>query len=91
MAPAIGLAASIHSWPYEAALLFPALCYAMIRLAEPLRTQVVAVAYLVVAFAIAAPYGGHALAIPCIGAAGWWIWSGYFKEGRYAYSAQHVR
>lgn len=77
MTPLVGLAASIHSWPYEATLLLPAVWFAMIRLSEPWRTRIVVGAYLVAALALAVPYGGHALAILCVGGALWWICDGY--------------
>jgi hypothetical protein len=77
MTPLVGLATSIHAWPYEAALLLPAVCYATVRIPEPLRTQVVGAAYLVATLALVVPYAGHALALLCIGGTAWWLWSGY--------------
>jgi hypothetical protein len=82
--PAIGVATSVHSWPYEAALLLPAVFYAMRRLDAPLREYVLVIAYAVAALALVVPYAGHALALLAIGTAGWWIAAGYWKGARYA-------
>jgi hypothetical protein len=89
--PAIGVATSIHSWPYEAALLLPAVFYAMRRLESPLREQVLVFAYAVAALALVVPYAGHALGILAIGAAGWWVAAGYWKGARYAYRPADAR
>ena len=74
VAPLVGLATSVHSWPYEALLLLPAVFYAMLRLKEPLRTPVVASAYAVAALALVVPYSAHALALLPIGGLVWWLW-----------------
>lgn len=75
IAPLIGLAASPHSWPYEAVLLLPAVFYAMLCLREPLRTRAVCAAYLVAALALVVPHAGHALALLSVGGAAWWVGS----------------
>jgi hypothetical protein len=41
----IGIAASPHAWPYDAAVLLPALWWVMTRVAEPWRTRIVVAAY----------------------------------------------
>ncbi len=46
-APLAGLAASPHAWGYDAALMLPAIFWAMTRMRAPLRTPVVAVSYVV--------------------------------------------
>ena len=85
--PAIGVATSVHAWPYEAALLLPAVFYAMRRLDQPVREQVIVFAYVVATLALIMPYAGHALGVLAIGAAIWWVGAGYWKGARYAYRA----
>jgi hypothetical protein len=89
--PAIGLATSIHSWPYEATLLLPAVFFAMRRLEEPLREQVIIFGYVVATFALIVPYGGHALAVLAVGTAVAWVIAGYWKGARYAYRPADAR
>ena len=91
MVPAIGLATSVHSWPYEAALLLPTVFYAMRRLDQPLREQVIVFAYVVATLALIMPYAGHALGILAIGSAVWWVAAGYWKGARYAYRPADAR
>lgn len=88
IAPLVGLATSIHSWPYEAALLLPAAFYAMLRLREPARTTAVASAYAIAAFALVLPYSAHALAILPIGGAAWWLLSSYRRAASSARPAE---
>jgi hypothetical protein len=77
MTAAIGLVTSIHAWPYEATLLLPALFYTMTRFREPVRTTIVATAYVVAVLALVLPRTGHALALLSVGTACWWLWAGY--------------
>ncbi|MGB6741605.1 MAG: hypothetical protein WBE59_14225, partial [Candidatus Cybelea sp.] len=81
MTAAIGLATSIHAWPYEATLLLPAVFFIMIRLAEPARTPIIAATYVVAALALVLPYAGHGLALLSLGIAAWWLSSGYRAVG----------
>jgi hypothetical protein len=46
MVPAVALAASPHTLPYDCALVLPALFYFMTHAPEPLRTRLICVAYL---------------------------------------------
>ena len=41
----IGIAASPHAWPYDAAIALPALWWVMTKIAEPWRTRIVVAAY----------------------------------------------
>ena len=50
LASVLALAVSPHAWMYDAALVLPALFYAMRALAEPARTWIVAGAYAIAAF-----------------------------------------
>ena len=75
--PLVGLVASPHAWPYEAALALPAIFYAMTRFQEPWRTPVVAVTYILVSVGLVTHYGGSVLAVVCIGGTALWLWSGY--------------
>lgn len=77
LAPAVGLAASLHAWPYEAALLLPALFYAMVQLREPLRSRLVVAAYLIAALALIVPHAAPALAVLSIGGVAFWAAGGY--------------
>lgn len=77
MAPLVGLAASVHAWSYSAAIALPAIAYAMVRIAEPLRTRVVVIAYACGAVGVSMIIGGPALAIVCIGGTVWWFVSAY--------------
>ena len=88
---ALGVATSPHSWPYEATLLLPAVFYAMRRLEQPLREQILVFAYVVGALALSVPYAGHALAVLTLGTAAWWIVAGYWKGARYAYRPADAR
>jgi hypothetical protein len=45
VASLIGIAASPHAWPYDAAVALPALWWVMTKLAEPWRTRVVVASY----------------------------------------------
>ena len=63
MATLVGLAASVHAWPYEAVLLLPAIFYAMTRLEEVWRTRIVVTAYVVVAVGMVTYYGALPLAV----------------------------
>ncbi len=89
--PAIGVATSIHSWPYEAALLLPAVFYAIRRLEQPLREHALVFSYVVASLALVVPYAGHAMAVLVIGSAIWWIVAGYWKGARYAYRPADAR
>lgn len=71
LTPLLGLATSPHSWPYEAALLVPAVLYAMMSLEEPLRTRVVVAAYLIAALGLVVPYAAHSLALLPLGGTAW--------------------
>ena len=77
MTAAIGLATSIHAWPYEATLLLPAVFFMMIRVPESVRTPIISAMYIVAALALVLPYAGHGLALLSLGVAAWWFWSGY--------------
>jgi hypothetical protein len=77
MAPLIGLAASLHSWSYEAALMLPAVFFAATTLREPQRTALFASSYVAVALALPLKHGSLVLAAFCIGGAGAWIWAAY--------------
>jgi hypothetical protein len=80
MMPLVGLTASIHAWPYEAALALPAIFYAMATLREPWRTRIVGTVYVVVAVALITRFGSLALAALCIGATALWLVRGYAFE-----------
>lgn len=82
MAGAVGVATSLHAWPYEAVVLLPAVFYGMGRLSEPARTWIIAGAYVVATLALSLPHAGHALALLPISAAAWWLWSGYHHRSR---------
>jgi len=82
MMPLVGLAASPHAWPYEAALALPAVFYAVTRLPEPPRTSVVGLAYAVVAVGMIAPHGIVTLAVLCVGGTAVWLWAGYRPSPR---------
>jgi hypothetical protein len=43
MAMLVGVTTSLHAWSYTAALLLPAVCYAITRLQEPGRTRALAI------------------------------------------------
>ncbi|MGH7754674.1 MAG: glycosyltransferase family 87 protein [Vulcanimicrobiaceae bacterium] len=75
----VGLAASTHAWPYDAALLIPSIAYAMTRVSEPWRTRVIVATYLIGSFGLLAQRFDP-LAIVCIGGAAWWIGSGCRNE-----------
>ena len=45
----LSLALSAHAWMYEAAIVLPALFYAMAKVAEPWRTRLIVAAYLLAA------------------------------------------
>lgn len=77
MTALVGIATSIHAWPYEAALLLPAIFYAMLRIAEPWRTPLVGAAYGIAALALILPHAGHALALLPIGGLTLWLWDRY--------------
>lgn len=77
MATLIGVATSLHAWSYTAALLLPAVCYAITRLLEPWRTRVIGVAYVCASVGTATAYGGFPLAIICIGGTVWWLSANY--------------
>jgi Glycosyltransferase family 87 len=75
MMPLVGLAASLHAWPYEAAVALPAILYAMTVIREPLRTPVIAVLYGGIAILLITRWGAAALATLCIGATLAWFFS----------------
>jgi len=77
MATLVGLAANVHAWHYEAALLLPAIGYAIRYLHEPWRTRIVGATYIAVAIGMVTPQAAHLLSIVCIGGTVWWIASGY--------------
>lgn len=77
MMPLVGLAASVHAWPYEAALALPAIFYAMGALREPPRTALLAAAYAATAILMVTRYGTAALFVTCVGGSAWWLWAGY--------------
>jgi Glycosyltransferase family 87 len=77
----LGVATSLHAWPYEAALLLPAVYYAMGRLREPARTRIVIAAYVIAACALSLPYTGHALALLTVGGTALWFWAAYRGAG----------
>lgn len=79
MTSTIGLATSVHAWPYEATLLLPAVFFAGVGVHEPWRTRVVIAAYVVAALALVVPYAAHSLALLPLGAVAAWFWSGYRK------------
>jgi hypothetical protein len=45
----LSLALSAHAWMYDAAIVLPALFYAMAKLAEPWRTRLIVAVYLLAA------------------------------------------
>jgi len=73
--PLVGLTASIHAWPYDAATALPAVFFAMTRLREPWRTPVIAAIYLGVALGMVVQHGVFALAAVCGGGTALWVWS----------------
>ena len=73
MVTLVGLAGSVHAWPYSAAVMLPAVCYAMTRLSERLRLPVIIAAYVCAAIGVSTAYGGYALAIICVGGTLWWL------------------
>lgn len=75
--PLVGLAASVHAWPYDLSLALPSVFYAMKTLAEPPRTAVIASLYVLVAFGTVLKHGGLILAPLCIGAVLVWFWTTY--------------
>jgi hypothetical protein len=77
MMPLAGLAASVHAWPYEAALALPAIFYTMARMREPWRTRSIATLYAAVAILLITRFGNLALAVLCIGGTALWLWNGY--------------
>jgi hypothetical protein len=77
----VGLATSIHAWPYEATLLLPTVFYAMVALPEPPKTRLVAFAYVIAAVALSLPYCGHALALLTIGGVSLWFYQRYRTAG----------
>ena len=79
LAPFVGLSLSPHAWFYEAAVMLPAMFFAMRALAEPLRTRVVAATYLLVAFGSVTPHLGHILAVVCAGGTVAWLWAGWAR------------
>ena len=80
MATLVGVATSMHAWSYTAALLLPAVCYAMTRIAEPWRTRVIATAYVCASIGTATANAGTALAIICIGGTVWWLSANYLSR-----------
>lgn len=75
MVPLIGLATSVHAWPYDAALALPAIFYAILTLREPWRTRLVVGIYPLVAFTLITHWVAWALATVVIGGAGAWLTS----------------
>lgn len=82
MAPLVGLSLSTHAWFYEAAVLLPAIFFVMRAVAEPLRTRLVAAAYLFVAFGSVTPHLGHFLAVVCAAGTIAWLWIGWADRRR---------
>ncbi len=82
MMPLVGLTASLHAWPYEAALALPAIFYAMTVVREPVRIAVIASLYGAIAVSMITRFGAAALAALCIGAT--LVWFFYrTRRGRY--------
>lgn len=77
----VGLAASVYAWPYEASILLPGLCFAMISITEPWRTRIVVVTYIVGSLGMVTPHAAHSLALICIGGALWWLGTQYAHRG----------
>ncbi|HEY1746926.1 MAG TPA: hypothetical protein VGG11_09220, partial [Xanthobacteraceae bacterium] len=77
MASVLGIATSLHAWPYEATLLLPAVFFAMANATEPWRTRAIVASYVVAALALSLPHAGHALALLAIGGLMCWLWYGY--------------
>jgi len=77
MATMVGLAASTYAWPYEACILLPGVCFAMVRLTEPWRSRIVVAAYFIASIGMIVPYGAHSLAIIGVGGVAWWMLDGY--------------
>jgi hypothetical protein len=90
MASVLGIATSLHAWPYEATLLLPAVFFAMANATEPWRTRVIVASYVVAALALSLPHAGHALALLAIGGLMWWLWCGYRPAVRDAVPARPV-
>jgi hypothetical protein len=64
----VGLAVSPHANPYEAAVMLPAIFYAMLTVPEPWRTRVIAALYLLITSAFV-PYGWRLAPVLVIGSA----------------------
>jgi len=82
MATLVGLAASVHAWPYSAAVMLPAVCYAMTSLPNSLRLPIIIAAYVGAAVGVSTAYGGYALAMVCVGGTLWWLLTGYRAGSR---------
>jgi len=73
MASLVGLAASPHAWPYDAAVALPAIFWAMTGIAEPWRTRIIVLAFAIAPLWLASNIiHFDLLAIPIIGAAVLW-------------------
>jgi hypothetical protein len=81
LAAVVGLAASPHAWGYDAALVLPALLYAIKTMADPGRTLIVALAYALALFQsiLCITIAFNPLAIVVIGATLAWTLGAYFK------------
>lgn len=77
MMPLVGLTASVHAWPYEAALALPALLYSMATFRDPWRTRLICIIYPAMALALITRYGTFALATLCVTGTALWFIRGY--------------
>jgi Glycosyltransferase family 87 len=71
--PLLGLATSVHAWPYEVTLMLPATFFTMASVREPWRTRLIVTAYVLALLGMTVPYGSRLLAILVLGATGLWI------------------
>jgi Glycosyltransferase family 87 len=85
LAPLIGLAASLHAWPYDAVVALPAIFYATGVIGEPWRTRLFVLVYLgTVAISLIPGNPIRALAILCIGGSlAWLVWRLQNREARH--------
>jgi hypothetical protein len=71
----IGLASSPHAWPYDAAIIVPAVFWVMSEVEEPWRTRLIAVAYAIApTWLLSNMIHFDLLSALIIGGAGAWIW-----------------